>query len=390
MKTRDRCLSDGELRALLDAPGAPPPHLDGCAACQARLARLRETAEAAGALLAQLGAGEAIPDPALAYRRLVAARRRPLRSSPKGVPLMHRLLGAPRRAGAAGVAAIALLVAVIAFAPVGSLAQDILNSFRVQQFAAITIPMDVVDQFAAQAGAQVSQLTPAQRQQIAEGLQGLDKFSSTLGSQSVRQVGSLDEARAHLGGTLRVPADLPAAFAATPPQVYVGDGGHLEYTIDVAKAQQVLSIVSLKPGGLPDPAQTPEVTVSLDINPAAMLHYTAGDQHLIVGQTASPVLNIPSAVDVEALREAILSVPGLPPDLVAQIRAVKDWQHTLIIPVPAGATTSQEKVDGAPALLIEVQQGAARSPSRSSPSWRRATRSSPRPACMAAPTTCSP
>jgi hypothetical protein len=39
------------------------------------------------------------------------------------------------------------------------------------------------------------------------------------------------------------------------------------------------------------------------------------------------------------------------------LRAVKDWQHTLIIPVPSGATTSNETVQGSPALLIKSDQG---------------------------------
>lgn len=365
MNTRDQCLSDGDLRALLDAPeverraGAHASHLASCPACRERLARLQADAEAAGALLARLGSVESIPDPALAYQRLAVARNRRPRASTEGVPFMHRLFGAPRRAALASVAIVALMVAVIAIAPVGTLAQDILNSFRVRQFAAITIPMDLMQQVAPELEAQAKQLTPEEKQQIAAGLKGMDNFSTTLNADSVRPAGSIDEARAHLGGTMLVPSELPQAFAGSQPQIYIGDAGHAEYTLDVATAQQILNTISLKPGGLPDPAQTPEVTISLELSPSAVLAYEANGQHLIVGQTASPVLNIPSSVDVEALREAVLSIPGLPPELVAQIRAVQDWQHTLIIPVPAGAKTSQEKVDGAPALLIEAEEGAA-------------------------------
>ena len=52
------------------------------------------------------------------------------------------------------------------------------------------------------------------------------------------------------------------------------------------------------------------MTISLELSPSAVLAYEANGQHLIVGQTASPVLNIPSSVDVEALREAVLSIPA--------------------------------------------------------------------------------
>ncbi|HBY44883.1 MAG TPA: hypothetical protein DEU95_09490, partial [Chloroflexi bacterium] len=80
-------------------------------------------------------------------------------------------------------------------------------------------------------------------------------------------------------------------------------------------------------------------------------------ENLVVGQMESPQLNIPSELNVNALREDILRFPALPADLAAQLRAVKDWKETLIIPIPEGATSEDVTVDGHAGLLIKSDQG---------------------------------
>ncbi len=229
-----------------------------------------------------------------------------------------------------------------------------LNKFRVQQFAAITIPMD----FAQQMGAQLPQLSGQQHQELAQALQGLGTFQTTFSPSSLHEAASVDEARSHLGGTLAVPSKLPGAFQGVQPKIYLGDAGRASYTLDVAKAQQMLRSIGVSAAFLPDPRTTPSATITLDVPASAAFVYAAGDKHLVVGQMASPTLDL-GTIDAETLRETLLALPGLPPDLVAQIRNVRDWRNTLIIPVPAGAKTSQKTVDGVPALLIESSEGAA-------------------------------
>ncbi len=72
---------------------------------------------------------------------------------------------------------------------------------------------------------------------------------------------------------------------------------------------------------------------------------------------ASPALSVPDELDVEAFRAALLALPGLPQDTVNQIRNVKDWERTLIIPVPENATTENVKVRGNAGLLILDGEG---------------------------------
>jgi hypothetical protein len=68
-------------------------------------------------------------------------------------------------------------------------------------------------------------------------------------------------------------------------------------------------------------------------------------------------LVIPQGVNMDYLRQDFLSMPGLPADLVTQVEQVKDWQHTLIIPIPPHGSSSHVKVGGSEGLLISDQTG---------------------------------
>ncbi len=354
-----RCLTDGELRVLVDeqapdATGWEWSHLDECAGCEARFNQILADSRAGADLMGRLAPVASAPDPILAYRRM-RAQRAPssARLSPlKGASVMNRFFGVPRRGAFAGLVVVALLAVAIAVAPLGTLASDFLNQFRVQQFAAITIPVDMA-QFQQHDGAKAGvppEHGPAE-------FNGMGAFTSTFTKDSSRKVGSVADANAHLGGTLLSPSSLPEGFASVQPQVYVSDAGTATYKMDVAKARQDLSGRGIDASGLPDPATTPDVTFTANIPASAALTYQVGDKHFLVGQMASPSLDIPSSVNVEVLRNALLAMPDLPQDVVAQIRSVRDWQHTLIIPVPKDAQTSQKTVHGAPALLISDEQG---------------------------------
>jgi hypothetical protein len=59
------------------------------------------------------------------------------------------------------------------------------------------------------------------------------------------------------------------------------------------------------------------------------------------------------------LEDYLLSQPGVPPDIAAQIKAIKDPSTTLPIPIPKGlATTESVQINGVQGLLIKAVIGA--------------------------------
>lgn len=365
MDATKNCLTDGDLRMLADGESTTldafswQRHLDSCPACAARLAQIRGISADAATMVSELAPDQSQPDAALAYRRWQADRldrqTKRRRFDLEGIPLMNHMSGVRRRGALIGTALVALMVVAIVALPVGTLAEDVLNKFRVQQFSAITIPMDDFEGL----GAQFGELDPQMKAAVAGELMGLGSFSTTLDKESLHENATIDEARQHLGGSLKSPSDLPSEFDGVEPEIYLGDAGTAEYTLNVDKVQEILGRFGMSSAALPDPADHPTATISLDVPASAAFVYEANGKHLLVGQMASPTLSIPDSIDVELLREEILAFPFLPADTVAQIRGIENWEETLIIPVPSDATTSQKTINGSEALLIEHDGGSA-------------------------------
>ena len=356
-----KCLTNGELRAFADEAVTDQrwsvwaEHIDGCPACRERLARIVDTADKVATMLDTMTPTTRQVDEDLAWHQVDARRSAGASHSQwlKGDRFMSRFGGVGRRSAIAGIAVIALMVAVIAAAPIGSLADNMLNGFRVQQFSAITFPVNLVSH---DSSASSPSLDSGMGSIVQSQLMGLGTPSTTLSKNSLKTASSVADAQSHLNGNMEIPSSL-STFSGVNPTVYLTDAGTVTYDLNVQRARDLFALGKLDPAPLPDPSTTPTATFKLDVPAGAALDYEQNGKHLVVAQMESPTLTTPASVDMSLLRDELLSSGYLPPDTVTQLRAVKDWQHTLIIPVPSDATTSNETVQGSPALLIKSKQG---------------------------------
>jgi hypothetical protein len=84
----------------------------------------------------------------------------------------------------------------------------------------------------------------------------------------------------------------------------------------------------------------------------------AGVPALVVGRAVAPTA-FSSGVPFETVRDYLLSLPGLPDDVAAQLRTFTADGSTLPLPVPADeATTSSTEVDGVPATVLRTRDRA--------------------------------
>lgn len=375
-----RCIAEGHLRAYLDdeLAGAErdriAAHLDGCGACARRLAALREEVAAVAAILAGTAwapepraTGIVLPE---GERRRAAAalatfqarlRAADAETSERGMSAGHagmtnakewvtqmfaRMTSPRRRPAFALVATLALLALALAFSPVQSLAEELMRTFRVQQFSAVTVRVPGMDHLP-----RARQISDAEKTQAIQVLSALGALDTSATPASAREIVSQAEAKAHFakqgGKTLRVPRTLPAAFAGQAPRYGISDPVTARYTLNVPVAQQYLMLANVPElNALPWPAGVSQLTFGLDMPAGVALAYGDQTRGFGVVQMASPTLTVPDELDVNAFRAAILALPGLPQDTVAQIKAVEDWEKTLIIPVPQDATTSNVTVKG--------------------------------------------
>jgi hypothetical protein len=85
---------------------------------------------------------------------------------------------------------------------------------------------------------------------------------------------------------------------------------------------------------------------------------TANVPTLVIAQTRVPTVDSNGATAAQ-LEDYLLSQPGVPPEIAAQVRAIKDPSTTLPIPIPKGmATTESVQVNGTSGLLIKAVLGA--------------------------------
>jgi hypothetical protein len=405
------CPDLGALRASLDgaagAPPAPADHLRTCPACADTLAELQRNAELAAPAIAltapadrltpaqieaalavleerrarltatrsaQPAAGSApaqpAPSPSVGRaperegsrpgepggRAVHSSQPTPAPATPAPatpIPLVRRRrlarLGARTRVAAAALVAVLALTGVVATPGGRAAASSFLAQFRSQRFEVLSVD-------------------PAQANQVERVLTGLVDTGVFTGG-ALRDGSGFGEPRvaadraeaARLAG-FAVPAVDPAALpdgvGRTPRHLLVSPARELRLTFDRDKA-----LAYLRAHGRPD-AQLPERydgTRLVIAVPAAVVQEFAGRDGLpalLVGKAGTLGLTTEGGASLEELREVVLGLPGLPADLVAQLRGIGDWRNTLPLPIPADQVRSRPTtVNGTEALSFADDNG---------------------------------
>ncbi len=335
-----RHASDGSLRRLLDedwAVGEPlRRHIAGCDRCQQRLAAMRDLRETTRRLLASPDA----PDESGA----ALERQRRLQSQGRQVRVG---LSRPRTAGgmrwAAGLAGAAALLALLAATPVGGYARSLLLIFEPEHFTAV---------------------------QVAPGQAGSFLSLGSLGS--MRQSGGgrlaaepdLAALQAAAGFRVAVPASLPSGLPA-PSYAVVGRQTQ-SLTLD---RQRLAAYAARHQLQLPPmPGDLSGSVLSVTTGPAAVLSYgipaarlgQAGGMPLLVVAEAPVPQVFSTGATVSEIEDYVLSLPGVSPQISAEIRAIADPARTMPIPVPMGqATSAPVTIGSAQGLWVQEADGKA-------------------------------
>jgi hypothetical protein len=322
--------TEGVLRRLLDEPAgvadSDREHVAGCPQCLGELAAIREDAALVDAALTT-EAAEGVDVPA-AWRRLSTA-------APATGP---GRAAAPSRAGRSRGLLRRPIVAALAFAVVltgagTAAANDWLQIFRAEQIAPVSI--STADLIA---------------------LPDLSAYGdlAVTGDPDVHEVPDAAAAAAETGLDVPVVTILPRGVSGEP--VYQVSGQvSATFTFSADRAAQAAAEAGTTLP--PPPPGLDGSSVRLDAGPgmAQVWSSSAGAPALLVGRAVAPSA-FSSEVPFETVRDYLLSLPGLPKDVAAQLRAFTADGATLPLPVPADeVTTSSAQVDGVPATVLETR-----------------------------------
>lgn len=329
------CCDDGRLMAYLDGGLAVEEreevarHLEGCAACRERAGRLGADRSATGAALALTAA---LP---LTATQAVTTFDPLAPAAPAPWQRYRRTVAAAAVAAACGVA--------FSFPSVRAAAADFLNIFRVEQVQVITVRPEEMAQMAAALQQGVGQVDMKQFGQAA--------------FDGGRLTGPLEAAEA----ARRSGVDLPALAAAPEgygqPSYYVKPESTARFTFN---AKNINSLLQSLGGSQVLPDSVDGQSVRVRVPATAVVRYpasAAGQPSLHLMRLTAPELQVPEGTDIQVVRTALLAIPILPADLRAQLVAVRDWQHTLILPAMEGQS-SQVSVNGKPVIYLEGPGGA--------------------------------
>jgi hypothetical protein len=247
------------------------------------------------------------------------------------------------------LAAMAVLLFALSFltSPMQSLASQFLTIFRVQDFTPVTVSRSLA------------------------GIPDLMQFGEMEPGAPPRlqpqQVASLGAASSAVGFTVKTPSSLPAGVQSQPKQIAVTPEQNVSFTFRADRARAYLASINRSDVTLP--ARFDGATLQVHVPAAAMLTFAppeavgsatsevrrgalndAALSSVIMVQAKSPTVEA-SGVSLEELRDFLLSLPGLPAETAAQLRAIGNLGTTLPVPVPSDRSARKIQIDGAPGLI---------------------------------------
>lgn len=358
------CAGIGELRAFLDGELSLSErermeiHLGSCTHCRTELDAIRETADIARMAvesLAPLDTQTPAPNWSVVQDRANGRVSGPVTLMHEwGFPRMFgdlfRLAGGSRfRVATSAVASILVVALLFTLSPVQTAAGSLLSIFRVKKFVAVTVDPDSLAKLASPFG--------------------LGSFTIT-GDQKPRKA-TLAEAEEAVGFRIPTPELLPSGLEPAPRSIMVTGDVSATYVPDLTKMRAHLESVGAADVDLPQSLDGAAITLRMPPSVAVLysekdggtvrsaeglVKPVGGQRFIYIGATTSPTLQVPDGIDVEQVRAELLKMPGLPTELVNQLRAIDDWRNTVVIPVVKG-TARDVMVQGEKGLMITEPGG---------------------------------
>lgn len=313
-------LSDGTLRRMVDDPdaraGSDAAHLETCSECKARFERISADARMIGGLLTVPAAPV---DVASAFDKV---RTAPASRPQFGIRLP---LGSPARRPFV----LALVAAIAAVGLLGTAVAEYNLKTNVQPNTVQTVPVTVADMQALSQLADYGTITWTKQPQLqvatspadAKAVAGINPpvvSKLPTGVSTNVTYGAMTQAQAVFTFSAQKAAATAAAHGkALPPLPKGMDGAKLTVIVGPAVGEIY---------GEPNKSTTDPSNVNLP--------------QLVVGESAAPSVTS-TQVTVAQLEAYILQQPGISPQLSAAIKAIRNPETTLVIPIPVSYATSK-------------------------------------------------
>lgn len=356
------CISEGTLRAYGDAELEGQEllevreHLEKCSDCRRRSEELAAIASRVHERLSTL-AGGAETSPVNAQVALSRFKAQHDGSEPQNSSVAGLLSRRWRPVWVTAFAA-ALVIVCLTFPPARSLAQRFLQTLRVEKIQPITVDTSALEG------------NDTLKQRLGQMIS--DKVVVTVDEKM--QPASSAEAASELAG---FKVQLVGARTDVPELTVLGQHS-FHMTMDVTRLQDVFDQAGRS--DLRVPASADGATIAVQIPRGVLLRYgnCPAPQHerhakeerrsepgefkncLHLLEVPSPLVSVPSDLDIAPLAETALQLAGMSPSQAKEFCRTVNWKSTLVLPLPH-FIQSYELVDvnGAQGTLISHLAGRA-------------------------------
>jgi hypothetical protein len=331
------CPNESMLRAYLDAELNPAEitelkqHLQRCPLCEARLKALSSTAER---VTSQIAALSAPPSALEANPQIALARLRAQLNAPEErVPLLARIFARRWRFVWAASLAAAVLAISLMFPAGRSFAQRLLATLRVERVQPVNLDLEAIHNGSNHGSLEALAKLLSSNAVVTTNEKELHADSQHAASQAA-------------GFSVRL------LSARTDTPAFDVSGAHaFHLTLDRSRLQDILD-----EAGRPDlllPATIDGATVSVQVPRAVAVKYgdcekaeqrpasgapsprTPSEPCLVLLEAPSPVINVPSDLNIQQLAEIGLQMAGWDAVKAREFCQSVDWKSTLVLPIPS-------------------------------------------------------
>jgi hypothetical protein len=232
-------------------------------------------------------------------------------------------------------AVAAVMAALLLFSNNGALANQFLSLFRVQLFQPVQVTKQDVQVLSSRPIPTFDDMGTLQIQ--SGSLQTQDNLTQ---AQAVKLVNF----------SILVPHTLPRGISGTPDFSVIG-AGHGTFTFNASKARAFF--VKNGYGNVNIPANLDGATFEVTTTAGVVIAYgTETTTQFMVVEFPSPVVRATGSASLQELRDVALSIPGLPPKLVTQLRQIDLNSGVVPLPIPSGIDSQSITVQGTQGLLL--------------------------------------
>jgi hypothetical protein len=358
------CPTDDMLRAYLDTEldaleiSELKNHLQACFACEARFQALSASAVRVASKLAVL---DAPPSAVEANPQIALARfKANLPPSEERFSFFARFFARRWRYAWAASLAAAVLVISLMFPATRSFAQRLLATLRVERVQTVTLDFNAMNMGVS-----------------SQPLEMMAKMLSDNAVVTANEKESTADSRAAATQAAGFPVRM-LSLRTDEPAFSISGAHAFHLTLDRSRLQDVLD-----QAGRPDlllPATLDGATVSVQVPRAVALMYgncKKGDQEntnqappaapnacLIVMQAPSPVINVPSDLNIQQLAEIGLQLAGWSPVKAREFCQTVDWKSTLVLPIPRTVQSYETvSINGVRGTLMHFPESNPKRPS---------------------------